>query len=216
MELSLDSVFDFVDQKMDEEVFGDTVTPESNDFRIENDEEADRFLCSYQKHKNLIEENKKKAEAAKKRYNDMIDEWYESATSKAESANEYIMKCLNDYAERCNDGKTKTTFKLLHGNITYSKPKDKIKYYDEEGLVKWLKNNNMDDYIRITYSTDKNSLKKACEIKDKELYFKGQKIPYVGFEEQPMVLTMPDKTRYTQPQEPISFWDMPEGENIPF
>ena len=49
MSNELDSVFDFVDEKMNEEVFGDERSYHDDRFKINNDDEADRLLCDYQK-----------------------------------------------------------------------------------------------------------------------------------------------------------------------
>lgn len=41
MSNELDSVFDFVDEKMNEEVFGDEMSYHDDRFKINNDDEAD-------------------------------------------------------------------------------------------------------------------------------------------------------------------------------
>ena len=157
MSNELDSVFDFVDEKMNEEVFGDDRSYHDDRFKINNDDEADRLLCDYQKNASIINENKKKAEAAKKRYTELIDNWYEVSTNNIEKDNELIMMLLNDYIEKARkDGRK--SFNFVHGSIKYRKPADKIKYVDEKKIIEWLKANNMDEFL-------KNSQLFCCNMK---------------------------------------------------
>lgn len=220
MSNELDSVFDFVDEKMNEEVFGDDRSYHDDRFKINNDDEADRLLCDYQKNASIINENKKKAEAAKKRYTELIDNWYEVSTNNIEKDNELIMMLLNDYIERARkDGRK--SFNFVHGSIKYRKPADKIKYVDEMKIIEWLKANSMDEFLKTSYSIDKVPFKKSCEVNDKYFYYKGKQVPGMHMEECPAEIIMPDKTRYSKEPEFSTFensqWgQLPFDSDIPF
>ena len=168
----------------------------------------------------LVYENKKKAEAAKKRYTELIDNWYEVSTNNIEKDNELIMMLLNDYIERARkDGRK--SFNFVHGSIKYRKPADKIKYVDEKKIIEWLKANNIDEFLKTSYSIDKVPFKKSCEINDKYFYYKGKQVPGMHMEECPAEIIMPDKTRYSKEPEFSTFensqWgQLPFDSDIPF
>lgn len=214
----MDSIFDYVDNKLDKEIIGDTDKIGTSEYAITSDEEADRILLMYQKNAEIIKNNKAHAEEAKKAYINLVDEWYKENTSKLESYNEYLMSRINDYAASVNGGTSdKTTLKLLHGNVKYYRPKAKINYFDEDSAIEWLKDNGLDAYIRSTESLEKTSLKDKCEIKDNKLYFDGKEIPGIRYDKQPMTLVLPDKQKYVKPVV-SDFWGIGDDseEDIPF
>lgn len=210
----MDSIFDYVDEKMDKEIIGDTGKIGTADYAISSDEEADRILCMYQKNAETIKNNKIHADEVKKVYINLVDEWYEKNTGKLESYNEYLMSRINDYAASVNGGTSnKTTLKLLHGSVKYYRPKAKINYFDETAAVEWLKDNNLNTYIRSTECLEKNSLKDSCEVRDNKLYFDGKEVPGIRYDEQPMTLVLPDKQKYVKPVE-SDFWGVDDDEDI--
>lgn len=217
----MDSIFDYVDSKVDDEVISDTNKIGSPNYTISSDEEADRILLMYQKNAETIKNNKDYADKAKKKYNDLVDEWYNSNTGSLESYNNYLMSRLNDYVASLNGGTSdKTTLKLLHGNVKYYRPKAKINYFDENAAITWLKSNGLGVYIRSTESLEKNNLKDKCKVVNNKLYIDGDEVPGICYDEQPMTLVLPDKQKYVKPVEAVEsdFWGVPsdDEEDIPF
>lgn len=213
----MDSIFDYVEDQVDDEVFDDKNKIGTSDYAIASDEEADRILAMYQKNAEIIRNNKASADEAKKRYTNLVDDWYKKNTGGLESYNEYLISRLNDYAESVNGGTSdKTTLKLLHGTVKYSRPRAKINYFDENATVEWLKDNGLNMYVRTTENIDKTSFKERCDVKDNKFYINGIEIPGVRYDKQPMTLTLPDKSKYVKPVE-NDFWGVGDiDEDIPF
>lgn len=210
----MDSIFDYVDDKIDEEIIGNTSKIGTPEYTIASDEEADRILLMYQKNAEIIKNNKAHAEEVKKAYIALVDEWYEKNTGKLENYNEYLMSRINDYVASVNGGTSdKTMLKLLHGNIKYYRPKAKINYFNESAAVEWLKNNGLNTYIRSTECLEKIALKDKCEVRNNKLYFDGQEIPGICYDEQPMTLVLPDKQKYVRPTD-TDLWNVSDNMDI--
>lgn len=82
-----------------------------------------------------------------------------------DSSSAYFKNQLANYFETVPKKSTKTTdsYALLHGKLIRSK--NKVEYVrDEEALLLWLRDNELDEYIKIKETPDWASLKKEIQI----------------------------------------------------
>lgn len=78
----------------------------------------------------------------------------------------FLKSCLLDYFETVDHKETKTqeSYKLLSGSLVMKKPANKIVKEDDDTLVQYFADNDMDDFIKITKSPKWAEYKKRLEI----------------------------------------------------
>ena len=81
---------------------------------------------------------------------------------------------MNEYAET-----NKKTIKLPNGTLSIRKQPPKYIYNDEE-VLSFLKENNLNDYIRVKEEVNKKDLKKATQINNNnQMMINGKEVPGV-------------------------------------
>ena len=81
---------------------------------------------------------------------------------------------MNEYAET-----NRKTIKLPNGTLSIRKQPPKYIYSDEE-VLSFLKENNLNDYIRVKEEVNKKDLKKAAKItNNNQMMIDGKEIPGV-------------------------------------
>ena len=81
---------------------------------------------------------------------------------------------MNEYAET-----NKKTIKLPNGTLSIRKQPPKYIYNDEE-VLSFLKENNLNDYIRVKEEVNKKDLKKATQINNNnQMIIDGKEVPGV-------------------------------------
>ena len=81
---------------------------------------------------------------------------------------------MNEYAET-----NKKTIKLPIGTLSIRKQPPKYIYNDEE-VLSFLKENNLNDYIRVKEEVNKKDLKKATQINNNnQMMINGKEVPGV-------------------------------------
>lgn len=139
----------------------DTALSEKDRFVIDNDSKAEWALEKIKAEKADMERLVSLCEQKIAEYQEKIElfkKQYENSTS-------FLVSCLQQYFNTVPHKKTKTqeTYKLPSGTLKLKYPGPEF-VRDEETLVKWLKDNNYTDHIKIKESADWASLKAKVKV----------------------------------------------------
>lgn len=135
--------------------------PGCEGFRIDNDQKAEWALAK-------IREEQAEAMRIMNVCKSMILH-YEQQMKKAEEDLEkktaYLRSQLEQYFDSVEKRRTKTqeVYKLPSGTLRRKYPGPQFKR-DDDALVKWLKERNMKDYIKVKETADWANLKKAIQV----------------------------------------------------
>ena len=135
--------------------------PGCEPFRIDNDQKAEWALAK-------IREEQAEAQRIMNVCKSMILH-YEEQMKKAEEGLEkktaYLKGQLEQYFDSVEKRRTKTqeVYKLPSGTLRRKYPGPQFKR-DDDALVKWLKERNMKDYIKVKETADWANLKKAIQV----------------------------------------------------
>lgn len=135
--------------------------PGCEPFRIDNDQKAEWALAK-------IREEQAEAMRIMNVCKSMILH-YEEQMKKAEEGLEkktaYLRSQLEQYFDSVEKRRTKTqeVYKLPSGTLRRKYPGPQFKR-DDDALVKWLKERNMKDYIKVKETADWANLKKAIQV----------------------------------------------------
>lgn len=132
-------------------------------FKIENDKTADWAIT--QIHEAELERDRL-ITLAEDQIKDLTDRIKEFET-KCENDTKFLRSCLAEYFETVKSKETKTqkSYKLISGTLIFKKPAVKIEHNDDE-LLKYLAENDGEDYIKIKKSVDWAEFKKNLTITD--------------------------------------------------
>lgn len=157
---------------------------ESEVFKITNDNAADWAI---QKIREDIFERDRIISIAENKINELKNE-IEEITREYDRKTSFLKSCLFDYFEKVDHRKTKTqeSYKLLSGSLVMKKASNKI-VKDDETLVQYFIDNNMDDFIKTTKSPKWAEYKKRLEINGDDVIDTetGEIIDAVSIEETP-------------------------------
>ena len=135
--------------------------PGCEPFRIDNDEKAEWALAK-------IREEQAEAQRIMNVCRSMIMH-YEQQLKKAEEDLEkktaYLRSQLEQYFDSVEKRRTKTqeVYKLPSGTLRRKYPSPQFNR-DDEKLVKWLKDRQMNEYIKVKETADWASLKKTIQV----------------------------------------------------
>lgn len=159
--------------------------PNCEPFRIDNDEKAEWALAK-------IREEQAEAQRIMNVCRSMIMH-YEQQLKKAEEDLEkktaYLRSQLEQYFNNVEKRRTKTqeVYKLPSGTLRRKYPGPQFKR-DDEKLVKWLKDRQMNEYIKVKESPDWANLKKAIQVVgDKVVDETGEVVEGITVVERPPV-----------------------------
>lgn len=135
--------------------------PGCEGFRIDNDQKAEWALAK-------IREEQAEAQRIMNVCRSMIMH-YEEQMKKAEEDFEkktaYLRSQLEQYFDSVEKRRTKTqeVYKLPSGTLRRKYPGPQFKR-DDDKLIKWLKDRQMNEYIKVKESPDWSNLKKALKL----------------------------------------------------
>jgi len=135
--------------------------PGCEPFRIDNDEKAEWALSK-------IREEQAETNRIINVCKSMIlhyEEQMKKAEEDLERKTAYLKGQLEQYFDRVEKRRTKTqeVYKLPSGTLRRKYPGPQFKR-DDEKLVKWLKERQMNEYIKVKESPDWSNLKKALKL----------------------------------------------------
>lgn len=129
-------------------------------FRIENTEQADWAFRIIRKAK----ERKKETQEMYDRERERIDNWKKKEDTKSDNDIIFMEGLLIEYFEKQRVLDEKFRLSTPNGKVTSRKMQDKWEY-QEDVLLKHLKENELEEFIRVKEEIDKSSIKKAF-VKD--------------------------------------------------
>lgn len=131
-------------------------------FRIEDDQSADWALSKIIEAKNELD----KIQSFAKSKVDNIKTWEEESSKKHLNSIDYFESILADYAMRKRQERPDfKSIKLPNGKFEFRKKQPKWEY-DEKKIVKTLKENGMEGFIRVKESPDKAAIKKNLIVQN--------------------------------------------------
>lgn len=131
-------------------------------FRIEDDQSADWALSKIIEANNELEKIQKFAEIKIEK----VQSWEEESSKKHLNSIDYFESILADYAMRKRqENPDFKSIKLPNGKFEFRKKQPKWEY-DEKKIVKTLKENGMENFIRIKESPDKATIKKSLIVQN--------------------------------------------------
>ena len=160
---------------------------EVNDFEVKTEgltiTSSDQANYYIKKVKELREERKQAAEAAKKAldyYKQKIDAWQQSQDKPLAAKELFFSTMLEEYAKKALTGSDKNSMKLIEGSIRFTKQQAVYKYDAEleEKTLAFLRK-NAPQMIKVEESVKKSDVKKAGHVIGQSLYICDQEVPGV-------------------------------------
>lgn len=152
------------------------INESSEQYKINNEEEANEILRRIKYFESEIEKVNKISDSEIERYTKLINDYRNKKLLEFNNRLEHYQLLLEEYAKETLRGKKAKTISLPFGKIGFKKQQDTFNY-DEEVLLKYLKENSA-DFIKVTTkeSVEKAKLKKAGTISDGKLYLNGSAV----------------------------------------
>lgn len=158
----LNSLFDEITE---EEVKELGIEIENERFAITSDEQANFFLRRLQE----IREEKDKINTTCnneiERFKSKVNNFRAKEILSLENTENFFSTLLESYAKKQLETSKKKTLKLPFGTMSFKKGQRKI-VYDDEVLNKFIKENNLKEFIRIKEEINKSEIKKALEFNE--------------------------------------------------
>lgn len=134
-------------------------------FQVTDDQKANWALRKIKQFKEQQQENNLLAESEIEK----INAWVESENDKAQQDIDYFQSLLANYAMSLREADPKfKSSKLPNGRIRFKKQLPKFNY-DDEALLKSLKESDRTDLIKIKESPDKAAIKKKFVVHGSKL-----------------------------------------------
>lgn len=178
-QLELQEAENFMYQEIDE-------NEDKSRFKVSNLEQANWVFRKIRAFKKQIEENEKLAKVEIER----IQNWLKKENEKAQRSIEFFEYLLGEYVEKERKKDAKFKLSTPYGKATFRKQQPKWNY-DDMVLLNWLKQNNMQEYIRIKEEVNKAELKKVLKVEsNKAITNDGVVVEGITIEEQPEKLVI--------------------------
>ena len=146
---------------------------------VKNNSDADFYLRQINKLKEQKEEINKFVDQELERQMRLYQQYREDRMRPLDNQIAFYEEALrtfvmNEYAET-----NKKTIKLPNGTLSIRKQPPKYIYNDEE-VLSFLKENNLNDYIRVKEEVNKKDLKKATQVNNNnQMIIDGKEVPGV-------------------------------------
>lgn len=168
----LSDLHDYMDQAEVQELNIDT---SKESFRINSREQAGFFIRKLQEARAEAEQINLSADKEIQRLSASVNTWREKELNRCNNVEGYIISLLQDFAARELEGSDKKSLKLPFGTLAFKSQQDKYEY-DDKVLLDYLKQNKINEFIRIKEEPNKVELKKNTEVQNGKLLYKGKEI----------------------------------------
>lgn len=158
----LDSLFESITE---EEVKELNIEIENNNFSITSDEQANFFLRRLEEISSEKDKINNTCNNEIERFTARVNNFRAKEILSLENTERYFCTLLESYARLQLEGSKKKSIKLPFGTMSFKKSPTKI-VYDDEILMKFIKEHNLNDFIRIKEEINKKDLKSQLTIKD--------------------------------------------------
>ena len=146
---------------------------------VKNNSDADFYLRQINKLKEQKEEINKFVDQELERQMRLYQQYREDRMRPLDNQIAFYEEALRTFAMNEYAETNKKTIKLPNGTLSIRKQPPKYIYNDEE-VLSFLKENNLNDYIRVKEEVNKKDLKKATQINNNnQMMINGKKVPGV-------------------------------------
>lgn len=160
----LESLFDEITE---EEVKELGIEIENERFAITNDEQANFFLRRLQEIRSEKDKIDITCNNEIERFTTKVNNFRAKEMLSLENTENYFCTLLEAYAKKQLEGSKKKSLKLPFGTMSFKKGQRKV-IYDDEALTKFIKQNNLNQFIRTKEEINKADLKKALEFNEQD------------------------------------------------
>ena len=146
---------------------------------VKNNSDADFYLRQINKLKEQKEEINKFVDQELERQMRLYQQYREDRMRPLDNQIAFYEEALRTFAMNEYAETNKKTIKLPNGTLSIRKQPPKYIYSDEE-VLSFLKENNLNDYIRVKEEVNKKDLKKAAKItNNNQMMIDGKEVPGV-------------------------------------
>ena len=146
---------------------------------VKNNSDADFYLRQINKLKEQKEEINKFVDQELERQMRLYQQYREDRMRPLDNQIAFYEEALRTFAMNEYAETNRKTIKLPNGTLSIRKQPPKYIYNDEE-VLSFLKENNLNDYIRVKEEVNKKDLKKATQINNNnQIMINGKEIPGV-------------------------------------
>ena len=146
---------------------------------VKNNSDADFYLRQINKLKEQKEEINKFVDQELERQMRLYQQYREDRIRPLDNQIAFYEEALKTFAMNEYAETNKKTIKLPNGTLSIRKQPPKYIYNDEE-VLSFLKENNLNDYIRVKEEVNKKDLKKATQINNNnQMMINGKEVPGV-------------------------------------
>ena len=146
---------------------------------VKNNSDADFYLRQINKLKEQKEEINKFVDQELERQMRLYQQYREDRMRPLDNQIAFYEEALRTFAMNEYAETNKKTIKLPNGTLSIRKQPPKYIYNDEE-VLSFLKENNLNDYIRVKEEVNKKDLKKATQINNNnQMTINGKEVPGV-------------------------------------
>ena len=146
---------------------------------VKNNSDADFYLRQINKLKEQKEEINKFVDQELERQMRLYQQYREDRMRPLDNQIAFYEEALRTFAMNEYAETNRKTIKLPNGTLSIRKQPPKYIYSDEE-VLSFLKENNLNDYIRVKEEVNKKDLKKATQINNNnQMMIDGKEVPGV-------------------------------------
>ena len=146
---------------------------------VKNNSDADFYLRQINKLKEQKEEINKFVDQELERQMRLYQQYREDRIRPLDNQIAFYEEALRTFAMNEYAETNRKTIKLPNGTLSIRKQPPKYIYNDEE-VLSFLKENNLNDYIRVKEEVNKKDLKKATQINNNnQMMINGKEVPGV-------------------------------------
>ena len=146
---------------------------------VKNNSDADFYLRQINKLKEQKEEINKFVDQELERQMRLYQQYREDRMRPLDNQIAFYEEALRTFAMNEYAETNKKTIKLPNGTLSIRKQPPKYIYNDEE-VLSFLKENNLNDYIRVKEEVNKKDLKKVTQVNNNnQMIIDGKEVPGV-------------------------------------
>lgn len=168
------------DSITEQEVRDLKIETEKESFAITNDEQANFFLRRIEELRFEKDKINMMCDKEIEAFNTRVNTYRNEEVRKIDNAENYFSVLLENYARIQLADSKKKSLKLPFGTLSFKKSPDKYTYEDKE-LMEFIKQNELNQFIRTKEEINKKDLKASLTIKDGQAFYEDKIVEGVSF-----------------------------------
>lgn len=170
-----------LDDITEEEVEELGIEIEDNKFSILNDEQANFFLRRLEEIRSEKDKINNMCNNEIEKFTNKVNNFRTKELYSLENTEKYFISLLETYAKKQLENSNRKSIKLPFGTMSFKKGQRKI-IYDDDVLKAYIKDNNLNQFIKIKEEINKADLKKAIKYEDNNsLSFNGNIVEGISY-----------------------------------